>query len=131
MKIKVLPHNIEIESNSNQSVMQILQKKGVYVKSVCNGQAICAECRVKVKEGSHNVYVPSQKELEQIGSGYFLDQRRLSCQMYCYGDIVVDLSEQVDKEKSGATVMVDDLKEGAVKKNSSFAVKNRLIEEES
>ena len=32
-----------------------------------------------------------------IGTSYFLDGRRLSCQVRCFGSITVDLTEQVNK----------------------------------
>lgn len=130
MKIKIIPHNIELEASSDKSVMEIAHENGVYIKSICNGQANCAECRVKVKEGEDNVSLPSRKEMDQIGTGYFIDQRRLSCQMYCYGDVVLDLSEQMEKESTSAGFVVDDLKEEGIGKGTSHAVKARIIDQE-
>ena len=49
-------------------------------------------------EGEYNVLQPSSAELSLIGSGYFIDRRRLSCQLKCFGDITVDLTEQIEKE---------------------------------
>ncbi len=101
MKVKFLPQDVELEIQPNQSVMNLAHEKGIFIKSVCNGMPSCAECRVRVVEGEHNVLPPSTKELSLIGTGYFIDQRRLSCQLLCFGDITVDLSEQVEKEKQG------------------------------
>ncbi len=52
---------------------------------------------MKVVENDHCVLPPSSKELSLIGTGYFLDQRRLSCQLLCFGDITVDVTEQIEK----------------------------------
>src|SRR5690606_24316050 len=49
-------------------------------------------------EGDYNVLPPSYKELELIGTSFFVDHRRLSCQLRCFGDITVDLTEQIEKE---------------------------------
>ncbi len=99
MKIKFIPQNEVVDLDPNKSVMQIAHENNLPVKSVCNGLPSCAECRVQISEGEHNVLPPTAEELALIGTGYFIDHRRLSCQLKCYGDVVIDLSEQVEKEK--------------------------------
>lgn len=99
MKVKFVPQNIECEIKPGQSVLHVAQDNGLYIKSVCRGVPSCAECRVRVVDGDFNVLRPGSAELALIGTGYFVDQRRLSCQLKCFGDITVDLSEQIEKEK--------------------------------
>lgn len=101
MKVKFVPQNIELEIHPNQSVMNLAHENNLPIRSVCNGMPSCAECRIKVVDGEYNVPPPSRKELNLIGTGYFIDQRRLSCQLYCFGDITVDLTEQLEKAKEG------------------------------
>ena len=79
--------------------MKIAHENGLPIRSVCNGLPSCAECRVNILEGENNLLSPTGEELALIGTGYFVDHRRLSCQLKCFGDVVVDLSEQVEKEK--------------------------------
>jgi ferredoxin, 2Fe-2S len=98
MKVKFLPQNVEHEIPSNQSVLDLANEHGIYIKSVCRGLPSCAECRVRVVQGEHNVVPPSAKELNLIGTAYFVDQRRLSCQLKCFGDITVDMTEQNEKQ---------------------------------
>jgi len=98
MKIKFIPQNVECEINPNQTVLDVANQNDLYIKSVCRGVPSCAECRIKVVEGEYNVLPPASKELALIGSAYFVDQRRLSCQLRCFGDITVDLTEQIEKE---------------------------------
>ena len=100
MKVKFVPQNIEAEITSEKSVLHLAQDNNLYIKSVCRGVPACAECRVRVIEGVHNVVPPGSEELQLIGTAHFVDGRRLSCQLKCFGDITVDLSEQVEKEKS-------------------------------
>jgi hypothetical protein len=38
--------------------------------------------------------------LNLLGTNYFVDHRRLACQVKCFGSVVVDLSEQVEKAES-------------------------------
>lgn len=130
MKVKFLPSDIELEMEPNLSVMELAHKHGIFIKSVCNGVPNCAECRVKIVEGEYNVLPPSSKELALIGSGHFIDQRRLSCQLYCFGDVVIDLSEQQKKEHEGPPgsrrFQLDLRSEGIVSK----AVTGNLIQQD-
>lgn len=130
MKVKFLPQGIELEIQPNQTVMDLAHRNGIFIKSICNGVPNCAECRVKLVEGEYNVLPPSSKELSLIGSGHFIDQRRLSCQLYCFGDITVDLTEQEKKEHEGPPgsrrFQVDLRNEGVVSK----AVTGNLIQQD-
>jgi 2Fe-2S ferredoxin len=101
MKVKFVPGNVEVEIKSGQTVMDAAQKNGVVIRSTCNGMPSCAECRVRVVEGDWNCNPPSRKELSLIGSGYYIDQRRLSCQLLCFGDVTVDTTEQIEKASEG------------------------------
>jgi 2Fe-2S ferredoxin len=96
-KIKFLPQNIEVPVDPEKSLLKIAQENGVKIKSICNGTPSCAECRVKIVEGDQSVPPPSKAELNLIGTSYFLDGRRLSCQVRCFGSVTVDLTEQVNK----------------------------------
>jgi 2Fe-2S ferredoxin len=131
MKVKFLPQGIELEIQPNQTVMDLAHRNGIFIKSICNGVPNCAECRVKLVEGEYNVLSPSSKELSLIGSGHFIDQRRLSCQLYCFGDITVDLTEQEKKEHEGPPgsrrFQVDLRNEGVVSK----AVTGNLIQQDN
>lgn len=101
MKVKFLPQNVEFEIQPGQSVMALAHEKGIAIRSTCNGMPSCAECRIRIVDGDWNVNPPSRKELSLIGTGYYIDQRRLSCQVQCFGDITVDTSEQIEKAAEG------------------------------
>ena len=98
MKVKFVPQDLEFEIGPNKSVLDLANEHGIYIKSVCRGLPSCAECRVRIIQGEHNVVPPSAKELNLIGTAYFVDQRRLSCQLKCFGDITVDMTEQNEKQ---------------------------------
>lgn len=99
MKVKFVPQNVELEIKPGQSVMHLAEDNGIYVKSVCRGVPSCAECRVRIVEGETNVFQPVAAELALIGTGHFIDRRRLACQLQCIGDITVDMSEQIAKQQ--------------------------------
>ncbi|MCC6277339.1 MAG: (2Fe-2S)-binding protein [Oligoflexia bacterium] len=100
MKVKFLPMNEEHEVNPGESVLDLSKRVGLHIKSVCGGVPSCAECRVKLVAGEHNVMPPTFKEKSLIGSAYFVNQSRLACQLRCLGDITVDLTEQIEKQKT-------------------------------
>ncbi len=102
MKVKFLPSGEEYEIKNNETVLHLAHNHGIHIQSVCKGIPSCAECRVKIVEGEHNVIQPSSTEKALIGTAYFVDSRRLSCQLRCFGDITVDLTEQIEKEEHAA-----------------------------
>lgn len=97
MKIKFLPQNIEVDVDPSKSLMKIATENGLKIKSICGGVATCAECRVRIIEGENSIPEPSKLELNMIGTSYYIDGRRLSCQVHCFGSVTVDLTEQINK----------------------------------
>lgn len=97
MKIKFIPQNVEVDVDPSKSLLQIATENGVKIKSICGGVATCAECRVKIVEGENSIPEPSKLELNMIGTSYYIDGRRLSCQVHCFGSVTVDLTEQLNK----------------------------------
>jgi 2Fe-2S ferredoxin len=98
MKIKFVPTLMEVEGTPNKSLLQICVENKIEIRSICKGVPSCAECRIRIVEGEHNVLPPSKAELAVVGTNYFIDQRRLSCQVRCFGDITVDITEQMDQK---------------------------------
>ena len=101
MKLKFIPQNIEVDVDPNKTVLEISRELGLNVQSSCNGMCSCGDCRVFVKEGELNLLWPTAKELKLIGQGHYIDQRRLACQLYCFGDVTIDLSEQEERSNQG------------------------------
>lgn len=126
MKVRFVPQNVEFEIQPNQSVMNVAQDNGLFIKSICKGLPSCAECRVRIVEGEHNVVTPSSAELALIGTAHFVDRRRLSCQIRCFGDITVDLAEQEEKRMSqGKRPRGKGPRDAA----ESFAVRGNMIDD--
>lgn len=97
MKIKFLPTNIEVDADPNKSLLQTCVDNKIEIRSICKGVPSCAECRIKIVGGESNVIPPNRAELSLIGTNYYLDGRRLSCQVRCFGNITVDLTEQIER----------------------------------
>ena len=101
MKIKFHPSGIEADVNPDKSVLETAREAGVFIQSSCNGMCACGDCRVFLTEGEGNVLPPAIKEMEIIGRGCYLDQRRLACRLYCFGDVSLDLREQEERRSQG------------------------------
>lgn len=100
MKVKFMPEDKEFEIKPNQSVLDLAHEHGIHIQSVCKGVPSCAECRIQIIEGEHNVFPPTKKEESLIGTAHFVDRSRLSCQLKCFGDLVIDLTQQIEKENN-------------------------------
>jgi ferredoxin len=99
MKIKFVPTGKEIEGDPNKTLLQLCTENGIEIKSICKGVPSCAECRIRIVEGEYNVVPPTKAEMSLVGTNYFVDQRRLSCQVRCFGDVTVDLKEQIERSE--------------------------------
>ena len=98
MKIRFVPTLMEVEGTPDKTLLQICVENKIEIRSICKGVPSCAECRIRIVEGEHNVLPPSKAELAVVGTNYFIDQRRLSCQVRCFGDVTIDLTEQLDQK---------------------------------
>lgn len=131
MKVKFVPQNVEIEIKPGQTVMAVAHEHNIPIRSTCNGMPSCAECRVRVIDGDWNVNPPSRKELSLIGTGYYIDQRRLSCQVLCFGDITVDTQEQLEKTAEGPVTKKFLTKVHKATAAESFSLGGVMIEQDS
>ncbi len=100
MKVTFIPQNIEVEVTPEKNLLQIATENKIEIRSLCKGVPSCAECRVKIAKGEESIPMPTKAELGLIGTTYTLDSRRLACQVHCFGDIVVDLTEQIERQET-------------------------------
>ena len=119
MKIKFSPQNVEVDVNPNKSILEIAKESGLSIQASCNGMCACGDCRIFLTEGEGHVFPPTAKEIGLIGRGYHIDQRRLACQLYCFGNVSVNLEEQ--EERSGQGKLSKQFLERAQKKTPEEA----------
>lgn len=97
MKIHFFPIDKTIEGNPDKSLLQLATENGIVIKSVCKGVPSCTECRIKIKDGDSNTLPPTKAELSLIGTNHHIDGKRLACQVRCFGDMTVDMTEQIER----------------------------------
>ena len=92
MKIKTSSgKTIEIEPSS-KSLMKILLEHQIPVASSCNGDGICAKCRVEVTQGQENLSPANEAESLLKNKFRFDDRFRISCQCHVLGDVSLKTS---------------------------------------
>jgi hypothetical protein len=53
---------------------------------------------VKISQGEQNALPPTEPEIHLLGNNFYLDGRRLSCQLYCFGEMTIDVSEHIGQD---------------------------------
>ena len=91
-KIKILPHDIEIDSVEEEPLLHTLKNANVAVKSSCGGFAKCRDCIIILKNGSEHLNKPTFEEKNLLGNVFHITKERLSCQTKVKGSITIDLS---------------------------------------
>lgn len=70
--------------------MKSLLEAGIPVASSCNGDGVCAKCKIKILEGLENLSVENETE-KFLKNKENLDKSvRMSCQTKVQGDITID-----------------------------------------
>lgn len=78
---------VEVPAGTN--LMTALLDAGLPVASSCDGEGVCAKCRLQIIEGSENLNRPNQLE-EFLAERYDLKKGvRISCQCEVLGDVKV------------------------------------------
>ena len=79
-----------LEVAAGATLMAELRAAGLPVASSCNGDGVCAKCRIQIVEGAENL--SRETPLEEIlrARNRIPRDQRVSCQTKVLGDIKVD-----------------------------------------
>ncbi|GAB5045668.1 ASKHA domain-containing protein [Thermodesulfovibrio sp. TK110] len=86
---KIRINRSESESNKD-SLLQLLQKQGIYIPASCGGKGICGRCKIKVLEGSI-----SSNSFLGISEADKTEGFVLACQSFPQSDILIELPAQL------------------------------------
>lgn len=97
MSFNVEIKNLEktIISTQTDSLLKTLKDNGFNIKSTCGGTGSCADCVVKIVSGEKNINEMTFSEKKLLGNVFHITKERLSCQCNLFGDITIDISEQM------------------------------------
>ncbi|TDS12388.1 2Fe-2S iron-sulfur cluster-binding protein [Sphingobacterium paludis] len=74
--------DIEIPTDVNLSLMEILKASAYDILATCGGMALCATCHVQITEGLDLLNEPSDQELDMLDTlPDASDESRLACQL--------------------------------------------------
>lgn len=73
---------IEVPTDVNLSLMEILKASDYEVLATCGGMALCATCHVEIKAGAENLPQAEDQELDMLDTLPDADDNsRLACQI--------------------------------------------------
>lgn len=79
---------IEVASGTN--LMKALLDADLPVASSCDGDGVCAKCKILIIEGSGNLTEENETEIFLKETNNISASARISCQTEVLGDIVID-----------------------------------------
>jgi 2Fe-2S ferredoxin len=79
---------IEVAAGAN--LMQTLLQADLPVASSCDGDGVCAKCKIIIIEGVENLSAENETEIFLKESNNIPKPMRISCQTEVHGDIVID-----------------------------------------
>ena len=74
------------------NLMTSLQAAGIPVASSCNGDGVCAKCKITILEGAENLSPENEIEKFLREKNDIPIPQRISCQTKIFGDIKIDAS---------------------------------------
>lgn len=90
VKISFVKNKPTIEVATGSNLMTALLEAGVPVASSCNGDGVCAKCKIKIIEGLENLSPENETEKFLKNKESFDKSVRISCQTKVLGNITID-----------------------------------------
>jgi len=86
--IMLRPGDVNVESEQGSTLLQVVQRVGIPLTSICGGRGVCGKCRVVVVDGVENLSNLTTAE-ERLLSPLDVERGvRLACQAKIIGDYV-------------------------------------------
>ncbi|MBI4825771.1 MAG: DUF4445 domain-containing protein [Nitrospirae bacterium] len=88
MKITLASGKV-IPASADSSLLESLNREGVFLTSSCAGKGTCGKCKVIVKSGSADSKAKTKLSHEEIGRGY-----ALACKTFPQSDLTIDIPKE-------------------------------------
>jgi 2Fe-2S ferredoxin len=85
-------HHPPIEVSLGANLMKSLLAAQIPVASSCNGDGVCAKCRIRITKQGENTSPPNETEIFLREKFNLKPQDRISCQTQVLGDLEIDAS---------------------------------------
>ena len=80
-----------ISSNPAISLLNLLQRNGIPIETICGGRAQCGRCLVRIPKGGETMNKKNQAEIARLGALKAGEDMRLACQSHTHGDIEIEI----------------------------------------
>ncbi len=101
VKVKFYPTNVVAEAERGKSLLEVAQKAGISVASICGGDGICGKCRLIVQDGKVEANPTTLLTRDEIKSGYVM-----ACQTKVLEDVEIVVPPESRGE--GGQILVDE-----------------------
>ncbi len=89
--IRVKGRDGAISSSSAISLLNLLQRNGIPIETICGGRAQCGHCLLRILKGAETMNKKNQIEIARLGALNAGEDMRLACQSYTRGDIEIEI----------------------------------------
>jgi len=80
-----------ISSSPAISILNLLQRNGVSIQTLCGGRAQCGRCLIRILSGAERMNKKNQREIIRLKAMAAGEDMRLACQSYTRGDIEIEI----------------------------------------
>ncbi len=89
--IQVKGRGEAISSSSVISLLNLLQRNGIPIETICGGRAQCGHCLVRILKGAETMNKKNKAEIARLAALNAGEDMRLACQSYTRGDIEIEV----------------------------------------
>jgi ferredoxin len=89
--IRIKGREETIPSSPAISILNLLQRNGVSIQTICGGRAQCGRCLIRIISGAKKMNTKNQREIIRLEAMNAGEDMRLACQSYTRGDIEIEI----------------------------------------
>jgi adenylate cyclase len=89
--IRIKGREEAISSSPAISILNLLQRNGIPIQTICGGRARCGRCLIRILAGAEGMNKKNQRELTRLQALNAGQDMRLACQSYARGDIEIEI----------------------------------------
>jgi ferredoxin len=89
--IRIKGREEAISSSPAISILNLLQRNGISIQTLCGGRAQCGRCLIRILSGSEGMNKKKQREIVRLKAMNAGGDMRLACQSYTRGDIEIEI----------------------------------------
>ena len=89
--IRIKGRGEAIPSSPAISLLNLLQRNGIPIETICGGRTQCGRCLVRILTGAETMNKKNDSEIARLAAMKAGEDMRLACQSYTRGDIEIEI----------------------------------------